>query len=288
MPRPYVLLLVFLASRAMAQPLPRVVVLATGGTIASRFDPARGGIVPAALTGADIVQAVPDLSQIARIEVEQISNISSTEMTPDIWRKLAVRANTLLGDREVAGVVVTHGTDTMEETAYFLDLTVTSPKPVVLVGAQRPASSFDTDGPRNLLNAVRVAISPEAVGKGVLVVMNGKINAARDVTKTSTTDVETFKTLEFGALGLADNLAVRFYRAPARRQTIPLREQDRLGRIEIVNDYAGADGRLIRLLLRDGNLDGVVVAGTGLGHVSEKTDDAINEARELGCVLATI
>jgi L-asparaginase len=282
MSRAYVFLLACLASRAMAEPLPRIVVLATGGTIASRFDPTRGGIVPAAITGADIVQAVPDLGKIARIEVEQISNISSTEMTPDIWRKLALRVNTLLTDGEVAGVVVIHGTDTMEETAYFLDLTVTSARPVVLVGAQRAATSFDSDGPRNLLNAVRVAISPEAVAKGVLVVMNGKINAAREVTKTSTTDVETFKTVEFGALGMADNLAVRFYRTPTRRQTIPLREQDRLGRIEIVNDYAGADGRLIRLLLRDGNLDGLVVAGTGLGHVSEKTHDAINEARERG------
>ncbi len=112
--------------------------------------------------------------------------------------------------------------------------------------------------------------------------MNGQINAARDVTKTSTTDVGTFRTLEFGALGIADSLAVRFYRAPTRRQTIPLREQDRLGRIEIVSDYAGAEGRLIKLLLQDGAPDGLVVAGLGLGHVSEKTFDAIKEARDRG------
>ncbi len=183
---------------AVAQSLPRVVVLTTGGTIASKFDPAKGGIVNAVLTGADLVEAVPDLSKFARIEVEEISNIGSPNMTPQIWRKLAARANTLLEDPQVVGVVVTHGTDTMEETAYFLDLTITDSKPVVLVGAQRAASYFDTDGPRNLLNAVRVAVSPEAIGKGVMVVMNGQINAAREVAKTNTVDVETFKSVEFG------------------------------------------------------------------------------------------
>jgi L-asparaginase len=181
--------------------------------------------------------------------------------------------------------VITHGTDTLEETAYFLDLTVTSQKPVVVVGAQRAASSADSDGPRNLLNAVRVAIAPEAGGKGVLVVMNGQINAARDVAKTSTIEVETFKSLEFGALGVADPDAVRFYRTPLRRQTIPLGADARLGRVEIVMHYAGADGRLLRALLREAGksgLDGLVIAGTGLGHVSEAMSEAIKEARDLG------
>jgi Asparaginase, N-terminal len=200
--RRWVVLLVLLTAVLRAQaPLPRVVVLATGGTIASRFDPAIGALAPAA-TGADLVRAVPGLDKIARVDVEQIANIGSYDMTPDIWRHLSRRTNELLATNDVAGVVVTHGTDTLEETAYFLDLTVTSPKPVIVVGAQRASSYFDTDGPRNLLNAVRVAVSPEAVGKGALVVMNGQINAAREVTKTSTIEVETFKTLEFGALGV--------------------------------------------------------------------------------------
>ena len=281
MTRVYALLLFALASRAPAEPLPRVVVLATGGTIASRFDPAKGGIVTA-LTGADLVQAVPGLGKVARVEVEQFSNIGSTNMTPEIWRRLAARAEALLADDTVKGVVVTHGTDTLEETAFFLDLAITSSKPAVIVGSQRPASATDSDGPGNLLNAVRVAVSPEAVGKGVLVVMNGQINAAREVTKTSTTDVGTFRSLEFGNLGTADELAVRFYRAPIRRQTIALREQDRLGRVEIVSEYAGAEGRLIRMLLQGGAPDGLVVAATGLGHVSEATYDAIKEARDRG------
>jgi L-asparaginase len=231
-------------------PLPTVVILSTGGTIASRFDPEKGGLVPA-LSGSELVEAVPELGEVAQVRVEQISNIGSADMTPDIWLKLARRANTVLSDEDVVGVVVTHGTDTLEETAYVLDLTVVSQKPVVMVGSQRAASYPDTDGPRNLLNAVRVAVSPEAVGMGTVVVMNGQINAAREVTKTSTIARETFKTLEFGALGVADLGGVRFYRAPLRRQAIPVAHDTRLGRVEIVPHYAGADGRLVRALLND-------------------------------------
>src|SRR5262245_26007145 len=272
-------LLAVLAESASAQaPLPRVVVLATGGTIASQYDAARGGLVPA-LSGAELVKAVPGLDTIARVEVEQIANVGSFDITPDIWVQLARRANQVLSTPEIRGVVVTHGTDTLEETAYFLDLTLTTPKPVVLVGAQRAASYFDSDGPRNLLNAVRVAISPEAVGMGALVVMNGQINAAREVTKTNTVEAETFKTLEFGALGVADHRAVRFYRAPLRRQTIALPDGTALGRVEIVSQYAGADGRLVRHLIQEPGLAGLIVEGFGVGHVTAGTLAAIKEAR---------
>ncbi len=261
--------------------LPRVVVLATGGTIASQYDPDAGGLRPR-LSGEEIIRSVPGLSEVARVSVEQIANVGSYDMTPEIWRTLASRANELLASPDITGVIVTHGPDTLEETAYFLDLTVTTDKPVVVVGAQRAPTFFDTDGPRNLLDAVRVAISEEAVGMGTLVVMNGQINAAREVTKTNTLDVETFKTLDFGVLGIADIEAVRFYRAPLRRQTIPLREGDRLGRVEIVSQYAGSDGRLIRLLLQDGELDGLVIEGVGLGHVSSRAVEAIREVRAQG------
>ena len=264
------------------QNLPTVVILSTGGTIASRYDPDKGGLVPA-LSGSELVEAVPELAEVAQVQVEQISNIGSADMTPDIWLKLARRANEVLSSDDVTGVVVTHGTDTLEETAYFLDLTVRSSKPVIVVGSQRAASYPDTDGPRNLLNAVRVAISPEAVDMGTLVVMNGQINAALDVTKTNTIARETFKTLEFGALGVASLGVVRFYRAPLRRQTIPLAAEARLGRVEIVPHYAGADGRLVRALLNDDQppaLAGLVIAATGLGHVSASMHDVIKEARD--------
>ena len=244
------------------------------------------------MSGSELVEAVPELAEVAQVQVEQISNIGSADMTPDIWLKLARRANEVLSSNDVTGVVVTHGTDTLEETAYFLDLTVTSSKPVIMVGSQRAASYPDTDGPRNLLNAVRVAVSSKAVDMGTLVVMNGQINAAREVTKTSTIARETFKTLEFGALGVADPGGVRFYRAPLRRQTIPLAPDTALGRVEIVPHYAGANGRLLRALLNDDQpppLAGIVIAATGLGHVSASMHDAIKKARdrEIPVVIST-
>jgi L-asparaginase len=274
-------LLLMMCVSAVAQELPKVAVLSTGGTIASKQDPAKGGYVPA-LSGEDLVAAVPAIKKIAQIQAEQISNIPSQDMTPEIWLRLAGRVNELLAKPEIVGIVVTHGTNTLEETAYFLDLTTVSVKPVILVGAQRPASDPDSDGPRNLLDAIRVAIAPEAGSKGVMVVMNGEISAARDVTKTSTSRVETFRGLEFGQLGVADTEKVRFYRAPLRRQTFAVDTRTQIGRVDIVMSYAGADGLVIRSLLRDGAVQGLVVAGLGLGNVPGSMFDAIQEARERG------
>ena len=261
--------------------LPVVAVLSTGGTIASKQNPSKGGY-EAALTGEDLVAAVPAIRKVAQIRVEQISNISSSDITPEIWMRLARRVNDLLAMPNIAGVVVTHGTNTLEETAYFLDLTATGSKPIILVGAQRPASDSDSDGPRNLLDAIRVAVSPEAMNKGALVVMNGQINPARDVTKSNTSHVETFRSLEFGQLGEVDEDGVRFYRAPLRRQTIPIAPETVLGRVEIIMNYAGADGLLIRSLMRSGDVNGLVIAGLGLGGVTSPMYDAIQEARAKG------
>ena len=176
---------------------PEVWVLATGGTIAG------GGASSASLTeyragaftGAELVAALPDLAQHATIRVEQVTNVGSPNITFDDWLALAGRIEAIFRDHpDAAGVVITHGTNTLEETAYFLNLTVRHDRPVVLVGAQRPATAISADGPLNLLNAVRTAASPAARGKGVLVVLNDEINAARDVTKTSTYRLETFRT----------------------------------------------------------------------------------------------
>jgi L-asparaginase len=270
--------------------LPIVAVLSTGGTIASKQNPLKGGY-EAVLTGKDLVAAVSAIQKVARVRVEQISNISSSDMNSEIWMRLAGRVNDLLSMPDLAGIVVTHGTNTLEETAYFLDLAVTGSKPVILVGAQRPAS--DSDGPRNLLDAIRVCVSPEARNNGVLVVMNGQINPARDVTKSNTSQVETFRSLEFGPLGLVDVDGVRFYRAPLRRQTIPISAEAHLGRVEIIMNYAGADGLLVRSLLRTemqaGGIDGLVIAGLGLGCVSSSMFDAIQEARakDIAVVIST-
>jgi L-asparaginase len=266
---------------SIGQTLPTVAVLSTGGTIASRQDSVKGGYVPV-LSADDLIAAVPAIKEVARIETQEIANISSSDMTARVWLQLSTRINELLSRSEIAGAVVTHGTNTLEETAYFLDLTVTSSKPVVVVGAQRPASDRDTDGPRNLLDAIRVATSPEAADKGVMVVMNGQINAARDVTKTNTSQPETFRSLEFGALGVVDVEVVRFYRSPLRRQTLSADARTALRRVEIVTAYAGADGRAIQSLIRDGDVDGIVVTGLGLGGVPAAMFDAIQDARVKG------
>lgn len=276
-----ILWLLLMCSCAHAQELPTVAVLSTGGTIASKYDPVKGGYVPA-LSGQDLVAAVPAVKKIAQIRVEQISNIPSPEITPEIWIRLATRVNDLLARPDIAGIVITHGTSTLEETAYFLDLTTMSTKPVVLVGAQRPASDPDSDGPRNFTDALRVAITPEAVNKGVMVVMNGQINAARDVTKTNTSQVETFRSLEFGQLGVVDFERVRFYRAPLRRQTLAIDSRTQLPRVDIVMSYAGADGLLIRSMLREGLVQGLVISGLGLGGVPGSMFDALQEARARG------
>jgi L-asparaginase len=267
--------------RGTPQEIPTVVVLSTGGTIASTRSGEEGGYT-ASLAGEQLIAAVPGLDQVARIEVQNVVNVGSTNMTPALWLEVSRRATAALARPEVAGVLVTHGTDTMEETAYFLDLTVTSEKPVILVGAMRAASEWDADGPRNLLNAARVAVSPEARGMGTLVVLNGEIHAAREVTKTNSLAVETFDTPQFGALGVVDMDAVRFYRAPLRRQTIEMGPDVILPVVDVIPNYAGSDGRLIRGLLKEGPVDGLVVDASGAGNIAGALFEAVREARERG------
>ncbi len=269
------------ASPVAAQSLPKVVVLSTGGTIASVYDAAAGGFAPA-LSGEQLVSAVPGLDTLARVEVIQVANVPSTDMTPALWMEVSRRASEMLARPDVAGVVVTHGTDTLEETAYFLDLTVGSEKPVVVVGAQRAASERDADGPRNLRDAILTAVAPASRGMGTLVVMNTEIHAAREVTKTHTLNVSTFLSPQWGALGTVDPDGVRYYRAPVRRQHLDVPVDAALGRVEIVTNYAGADGSVIRAILSQGSLDGLVVEASGVGNVSDRMFEAVKEVRARG------
>jgi L-asparaginase len=176
----------------------------------------------------------------------------------------------------VAGVIVSHGTDTLEETAYWLDLTITSDKPVILIGAQRNASEPDFDGPHNLLNAVRIAVDPQAKGKGVMLAMNSQINAAREATKTHTSSVETFKSGDFGFLGVVDNDRVVFSRTPLRRSLVPIRTE-KMPEIEIVAMYGGADGRLLRSAV-DNGAKGIVVQALGWGNMNIPMFNAVKYA----------
>jgi len=233
-----------------------------------------------ALSGEDLIAAVPELKELATIRVVEFSNIPSYYMGPDRWPGLTRKIDEVLAEPGVAGVVVTHGTDTLEETAYFLDLTLRSDKPVVLVGAQRNASERDTDGRRNITNAVRQVLAEGAAGKGVTVTLNQYINAARPVTKTHTNNVETFQSGEYGYLGYVDADRVVFFGEPLRRQRLPLPEGE-LPRVDLVPMYPGADGGHVRRAV-DVGAQGVVGEAYGWGNVNEAMYEAIGYAREKG------
>ena len=200
-------------------------------------------------------------------------NIGSYDLAVGDWLRLARRINEIFAlDPGVAGVVITHGTSTLEETAYFLNLTVRHNRPVVVVGSMRPATAISADGPINLLNAVRTAASTEARGKGVLVVMNDEINAARDVTKTSTFRMETFRSPDLGLLGYVDEDQVTFYRSPTRRHTnaseFDVGRISELPKVDILYSYVEPDAAALQELIRRG-ARGIVFAGTGAGSLSK-------------------
>ena len=261
--------------------LPLVVVLSTGGTIAGR-----GGSTislteykSGSILGSELVDAVPEIKNYAQVRVEQIANIGSTNMNTAIWLKLAARINAIFSeDQKVAGVVITHGTNTLEETAYFLNLTVRHDKPVVLVGSQRPATAISADGPLNLLNAIRVAGASIARGKGALVVMNDEINGARDVTKSNTYRVEAFRSGELGYLGYVDADEVTFYRASTKRHTsrseFDVSKLSSLPKVEILYAYAEPSVDAIKAIGASG-AGGIVFAGTGAGGLSTPERAAI-------------
>ena len=263
-----------------------VVLIATGGTIAMKVDPEYNAPRPV-FGGDDLLALRPDISSLAHLEVRNLFNLPSEHMGPEQWVRLQRAVSEELARDEVAGVIISHGTDTMEETAWFLDLTLNTSRPVVMVGAQRNASEADFDGPRNLFNAVRICLSPEAENKGVVICLNDQINAAREASKTSTSEVATFKSGDFGFLGQVDPDAVRFYRSPARRQYIPLLEGE-LPRVDIVSSYAGADGRLIDAAVEAG-AGGIVMSALGCGNIPRAQYDAVLRAirRGVAVVIST-
>jgi L-asparaginase len=262
--------------------LPVVRLIATGGTIAMKIDPVKKAPVPA-ISGEDLVATVPEIEKVARIEVQNLSNVPSDYMDPDRWIELHEAVSAALARPEVAGVIVSHGTDTLEETAWFLDLTVDSEKPVVLIGAQRNASEKDFDGPRNLLNAARICVAPSARKMGSMIALNNQINAAREAVKTHTSDVETFKSGDFGFLGVTDNDRVIFYRAPLRRQHMPLNVPagQHLPRVDIVDMYGGADGALVRAAVAAG-ARGLVIQALGWGNMNVPMFEAVKEVMAKG------
>ena len=263
--------------------LPKVRLVATGGTISNR----NGG----RLTAEELVASMPGLDRYVRPEAEQFSNISSGALTLKQWLDLSRRINTVFKEEpDLSGVVVTSGTDTLEETAYFLDLTVRSEKPVVVVGSMRNPSTLGYEGAANLLEGFRVAASPDARGKGVLVVLNDEINAARDVTKTDALRLGTFQSRGYGLLGVVDSDRVVFYRSLVKRHTaaseFDVSGIDELPRVDVVMVYQGASGDVIKAIVDQG-ARGIVIASAGAGATSGTQGQGIQYAIDKGVFVVT-
>jgi L-asparaginase len=271
----------FSAAAARAADPPRVRLVATGGTISNRA----GG----RLTAEDLVKSIPDLDKYARVEWEQFSNLASSELTLAQWVQLSRRLNDLLqSDPDLAGIVVTSGTDTLEELAYFLDLTVKSSRPVVVVGSMRNPSTLGYEGAANLLEGFRVAADPAARKKGVLVVLNDEINAAREVTKTDALRLEAFQSRPYGILGVVDQDRVVFYRNVVKRNTaeteFDVGRLESLPRVDVIMVYQGASGDLIDTAVEHGAA-GVVMATAGAGATSGTQSEAAVRAVKKGAII---
>jgi L-asparaginase len=257
---------------------PRIAIFFTGGTISMRIDPATGGAIPA-LSGEEIIALVPGLADIADYSVVNFSLFAGPHMTPPKMIELAQAVKAKLSDPDIAGVVITHGTDTLEETAYLLDLLIDDERPVVLVGAMRNSSELSWDGPGNLRSAVRVAATREARALGVMVVMNDQLIAATEATKTHTESTDTFQSRDFGPLGVVDKDRVIVSRCPAQREHISADKLEE--RVEIIRISAGSDGRLIGFAVESG-ARAVVIEGLGRGNVPIAALPGIEKALSAG------
>jgi L-asparaginase len=261
--------------------LPRIRFIATGGTIATR-----GGT---RMSAEEVLQLVPGLQRHARPEPEQFANIASTAMTLDQWVQLARRVNSLFDqDAGLTGAVITSGTDSLEELAYFLHLTVRTTKPVVLVGAMRNAGALGYEGPANLLDAFRVAASPDSRNKGVLVVLNDEINSAREVAKTDALRVQTFQSRPYGILGVVDPDRVVYYREPLKRHThrteFDISAVTSLPRVDIMMFYQGASSDLLRAAV-DAGAKGIVIAVAGADLTGGSLGSGISYAERQGVLV---
>ncbi len=266
---------------------PNIAILATGGTIAGAGSSGYG-YTSGQFKVEDLINAVPGLDKLADLRGEQIANIGSQDMNDKVWLQLAKRANELLADPKIDGIVVTHGTDTMEETAYFLNLVVKSAKPVVLVGSMRPATAVSADGPANLYNGVAVAANKSARGRGVLVVMNDEIHYGRNVIKTNTTNLETFDSPSRGAAGGVHSGSIDWFEKMDKRSTsdseFNVKGVNELPRVDIVYAYSNMDDKLINAAV-DAGAKGIVVAGVGDGNMSKAALDALAEASKKGTLV---
>lgn len=282
-----VALSLFGISTAYAADLPKITILATGGTIAGSGESEVASAYQAGQLNIDtLMEAVPEMKNLAEITGEQIVKIGSQDMNDEVWLKLAKTINKRCNDND--GFIITHGTDTMEETAYFLNLTVKCEKPVVLVGAMRPATEKSADGPLNLYNAAVVATDKKSSGRGVLVAMNDEVLGARDVTKTSTTAVQTFHSPNFGSLGYIHNSKVDYERSPESKHTIDtpfeVDNLNELPKVGIIYAYANMPTEPLKALL-DAGYQGIVSAGVGNGNLNAANLELLAKAAKEGVAI---
>ena len=273
-----------------APKLANVTILATGGTIAGTgaTSTTTVGYTAATVGVQSLIKAVPELAKVANVTGEQVFQIASENMSNEHWLALAKRVNALLAQQNVDGIVITHGTDTLEETAYFLNLVVKSRKPVVLVGAMRPSTALSADGPINLFNSVLLAASPDAVGKGVLVAMNDQIQTAREITKTNTSTLDSFRSPELGMIGYIQGGKPFFYRQSTRKHTVDsefdVSALQSLPQVDIVYGYANVSPVALDAVVAAG-AKGIIHAGVGNGSLAAKVLPSLKAARQKGVLV---
>jgi len=268
---------------------PRIKILATGGTIAGAAASQTDAGYQSGAVGVDLlIQAVPQLKEIADVSGEQVASIGSQDMNDEVWLKLANRVNELLASPDVDGVTITHGTDTMEETSYFLHLVVKSDKPVVLTGSMRPSTAMSADGPLNIYNAVGIAADPMARGRGVLVTVDDDIHSAHDVVKSHTTDVGTFSSGEPGLIGAVLFGQCTWYRSPAQVHTskseFSITGAKTLPRVDIIYAHANMSPDMFTSAAKNG-AKGLIIAGVGDGNLTAPAMEAVKQVIKQGVVV---
>ncbi len=248
-----------------------ILIVFTGGTFSMKIDEKTGGAIPF-FHGEELIQMIPEAGKLAKISILNFGNFPGPHMTPERMLKLSKIINKNIQKKDIDGIIVTHGTDTLEETAYFLDLTVKTSKPIVVIGAMKTSSEENWDGPRNLLDAIHICNNRNSKDLGVLVCLNGEINAASEVTKTHTENVETFHSLDFGALGFVERGRVWFNRIPRKLEVIQSNKID--PKVDIIKVYAGIDDKLFKFVANS-DISGLVVEALGVGNVPPAAFDGI-------------
>ncbi|MFH0736155.1 MAG: asparaginase [bacterium] len=255
-----------------------ILVVFTGGTFSMKIDEVSGGAVPF-FHGDELIGKVPEADTLANIQIFEYGNFPGPHMTPEIMLDLSQKIKDYINKDNVDGVIVTHGTDTLEETAYLLDLTIQTEKPIVVIGAMRTSTEPNWDGTRNLLDAIHIINNNNSRGLGVLVCLNGEINAASEVTKTHSEDVETFHSLDFGALGFVDRGRVFFNRMPKKLEQIETTKIN--SNVDLIKAYSGINEKFFKFSA-DSNVSGLVVEAMGVGNVPPAAFNGIQYVLDKG------